>query len=156
MVRKVSGLLATGLVAGTGFAGVAAAASQQATLALKASLDAKQQIPPQTYKASQASGHFTGTLAHVGSSGASKLTWHLAFAHLSSPVTTAYVLVPPSGGGAQFSIELCTRCASSATGVTEVLPANLTKAISTRTSYVLILTKKNPHGEIRGRMTVRR
>jgi hypothetical protein len=150
---KIVSALALGL-ASIVFVGSAVAASGQSSIALAASLNAKQQVPPQAYKAGNASGHFTGTLTHVGRSGSGKLSWHLAFAGLSSPVTVAEVFVPPSSKTGEVVVQLCARCAPTSTGVTETLSAHVTKALSTGTSYVVIQTKKNPKGEIRGRMTV--
>jgi hypothetical protein len=126
------------------------AASHQSSFALKASLNAKQQVPPQAHKATDASGRFSGTL-----NGSGKLVWHLSLAKLSSPVTVAEVFIPANAGkGGQIDLQLCAKCAATSAGVTEALPADVAKAISTRPSYVLIRTKKNPTGEIRGLMTV--
>jgi hypothetical protein len=152
---KLATVLALGLTSIV-LAGPSLAASGQTSIALSASLNAKQQVPPQVYKATGASGRFTGTLTHTGSSGGGKLSWHLIFANLSSPVTVADVFVPPAGKGGEVVVQLCSRCAATSTGVTETLSANVAKAISTRASYVVIGTKKNPSGEIRGRMTVTR
>jgi hypothetical protein len=138
------------------FAAPGWAASGESPVALKASLNSKQQVPPPKYKAGSASGRFTGTLKEVGRKGAGELSWHLAFTKLSSPVTVAYLLVPPGAKNGQIVVQLCSRCASSSTGVTETLSADIAKAISTGKSYIVIGTKKNPAGEIRGRTTLTR
>jgi hypothetical protein len=132
--------------------GSAVAASGASPVAIKANLNVKQQVPPPKYKAKNASGDFTGTLKAVGRKGAGELSWHLAFTHLSSPVTTAYL----STKNGQISVQLCLRCAPSSKGVTHTLSADITKAISSGPSYIVIGTKKNPSGEIRGRTTITR
>lgn len=135
------------------FVGSAFAGSvQMATL--KASLNASQQVPPQVHKTLDASGSFKATLRRVGSHGRATLNWRLSVARLSSPVTVAYIDVPQRGRAGEFVVELCIRCATVSSGVTKTLPADVTKAISTRTGFVVIRTKKNPKGEIRGRITV--
>jgi hypothetical protein len=135
------------------YVGSGLAASGQATTGLSASLDAKQQVPPQVYKASDASGRFTGTLTRTTSNGVGKLVWTLSYSKLSGPATIAYVEVPRSGKAAEIVVQLCHRCTSDANGVVMPLTAGVTNAISTRASFVVIRTKKNPSGEITGRIT---
>lgn len=149
-MRLVAALAAVASIVfvGSAFAG----GTQMATL--KASLNASQQVPPQVHKTADASGSFRATLTRAGSGGRSKLSWHLSVAKLSSPMTVAYIDVPRSGSAGEFVVRLCIRCAAASSGVTGVLPPDATKAISTRTGYVVIQTKKNPKGEIRGRITV--
>jgi hypothetical protein len=142
------------VAAATAFAGNALASSGQTKVALKASLNAAQQVPPQVYKVTDASGRFTGALTEAGSNG--KLAWTLSFAKLSGPVTVAYVDVPRTGKSGEVVVQLCRQCASGAKGVVTPLTASVTKAISTSTSYVVIRTKKNPNGEIRGRIALTR
>jgi len=155
MKRKVSvGVAALLLAAG---AGVGLAWGAQAkSVTMKATLTANQQVPPQHVKTPNASARFTGTLlryergtgAHLRGRGS--LTWALTYKNLSSRAKQAEVVIPsPSGPG---SILLCRPCKPSSHGVVKPLPIARTSALLTRTSYVVIYTKKNPKGEIRGRI----
>jgi hypothetical protein len=142
------------LVAALASAGAALAASGQTSTALKASLNAAQQVPAQVFKARDATGRFTGTLQPSGSDGAGQLAWSLSFAKLSGPVTVAYLDVPGGGKDGEVVVQLCRHCASGAKGVVTPLTASITEAITTRKGFVVIRTKKNPTGEIRGRISV--
>jgi hypothetical protein len=102
-------------------------------------------------KAASGSGRFTGTLLSSGS-GRSKLSWTLRYQHLSSRVTSAEIVVPAQGKQGTVAVQLCRSCKANAHGmVSPILPAS-TKALRTRTAWAVVYTKKNPKGEIRGRI----
>jgi CHRD domain-containing protein len=130
--------------------GIASAAGRTT---LKATLNAKQQVPPQVVKASAASGRFAGTLVKK-SNGRGSLSWHLTYRKLSSRVTVAYVVVPSKANSAQFVVALCQRCKPRSGGILLGLPKSTVNSVLTRPGYVVIRTKKNPKGEIRGKLTI--
>lgn len=149
------GLLIVGVVPvfALGVQGVLAGTAQ--TTSLHATLNARQQVPPQVVKAANASGRFTATLLRY-SSGRGKLSWRLNYSHLSSQATYAYISLPASGKTGEVVVQLCKARGCTPTTVgTSLLLAPVTRALATRAGYVSVQTKKNPRGEIRGKLTSR-
>jgi hypothetical protein len=103
-----------------------------------------------------ASGGFRGTLLRYSSGvgayrrGRGSLTWNLSYQNLSSRATSAWVVVPASGPHSRVTIGLCAPCRASSHGVVKPIPVGSTTALMTRKAYVVVSTKKNRAGEIRG------
>ena len=123
-------------------AGVALA-RQASTVKMRAKL--------QPTRPTSASGRFTGTVLS-SSNGRSKLSWTLTHRHLGSRVTSAELVIPAQGKQGAVSVQLCRSCKANPHGVVSpILPAS-TKALQTRTTWVIVYTKRNSKGEIRGRI----
>jgi hypothetical protein len=129
-----------------------AMAGAQSTVRMRATLNAKQQVPPQVVKAPSASGSFSATLRRKRG-GKSQLEWQLSYRRLSSRATLAYVRLPANRKQGEVVVQLCKgrHCKTKVEGTVR-LPAVVAKALSGRTGYVTIRTKKNPKGEISGRI----
>ena len=110
---------------------------------LRASLNARQEVPKQAVKVPAASGMFTGTLTGT------KLTWSLVFRKLSGPATAAHIHLGRPGKAGPVAVPLCGPCSSGAKG-TATLTAAQVKAVLGGGTYVNVHTAKNPAGEIRG------
>jgi hypothetical protein len=136
-------------------AGVALGVSHQAGFTLRSSLDANQQVPPQAVKAPKAKATFTGTLTTL-SDGRGKLTWSLSYSNLSSPATKGLLVIPQYKTKPAAVVEFCRGCKAHATGLVTPLPIRVAKALTTRAAWVSVRTKRNPKGEIRGRIVITR
>jgi hypothetical protein len=138
------------MVAFAALAGVAAA-RQASTVKMTARLTAKQAAKLQSVKVTRASGRFTGTLVRH-SNGRSRLSWTLRYRHMSSRVTKAELVVPATRTHGAVAVQLCRSCKANAHGVVAPILKPSTKALLTRTTWVVVFTKKNRKGEIRGRI----
>jgi CHRD domain len=131
-------------------AGVVLAAPGQTT-SVSATLNAKQEVPPQRFKAATASGRFSATLTKTKKG--YRMSWKLTFSKLSGKALFAHIHrgKPGKHGAALFS--LCSSCGSGAHGSAYASPGevNLMRAGQT---YVTVRTKRNPAGEIRGQIRV--
>ena len=115
---------------------------------LSATLNAKQEIPKQTFTVTGATGKFTATI--VGR----KLTWKLTFQGTSGPVLAAHIHLGKVGKANPVpAVPLCAPCRSGATGKVTVTNA-VERAIDAGGAYVNVHTKKNQAGEIRGQIKV--
>lgn len=121
------------------------------SVAMRAALDAKQQVPPQAVKAPNASGRFTAALLR-SSNGRGKLTWSLTYRNLSSEAIQASIVLPAVRPNGEVDVLLCRRCKASSHGTVWPILKYPTAALLKRPGYVVIRTKKNPKGEIRGRI----
>jgi hypothetical protein len=121
---------------------------------LSSTLTPAQQVPPQAVKAPQARATFAATLTRIAN-GRGKLTWRLSYAHLSSPVTKAFIDVPRTSSKPEVVVQFCGACTAGASGVVMPLPLRVANALESRSGWVSIRTKRNPKGEIRGRLVVR-
>lgn len=128
-----------------------AVARQATTVKMTARLTAKQAAKLQSVKVTKASGRFTGTLLRH-SNGRSRLGWTLRYRHMSSRVTRAELLVPAKGSQGVVAVQLCRSCKANAHGVVSPILKPSTKALLTRPTWVIVFTKKNRNGEIRGRV----
>jgi hypothetical protein len=144
LVLVIAVCFVSAAAAQSGFAGATQSNS------LKASLNSQQQTPPQKFKATGGSGHFTASLVRK-SNGKGTLSWHLSYQKLSSPVTSAYIFIAKHGKQGQVVVGLCTKCKTTASG-TLATSVVVTKALGSRTGEVTIRTKKNPKGEISGKL----
>jgi len=124
-------------------------AASSSTVQLRANLKA---APKQQVSVPNASARFSSTLV-VRKKTKSTLGWRLTYSGLSGAPTLAYIALPKSAKQGEVTVQLCKgrRCK---TGVAHSsrLPAIVAKALATRKGYVWVRTKKNPKGEIRGRI----
>ena len=149
MTRRL--LVVAVCVIGFGLLAGAAVAGQASTTKLTARLTSKQAAKLQTVKVTRASGRFTGTLRR-SSNGRGRLSWKLTYRHMSSRVTKAELVVPAKGKLGAVAVQLCRSCKARAHGVVAPIFKFSTKALLTRPAWVVVFTKKNRKGEIRGRV----
>jgi CHRD domain len=138
-------------VIGLGVPAGAALGRQASTVKMTARLTAKQAANLQSVKVTRASGRFTGTLLRY-SNGRSRLSWTLRYRHMSSRVTRAELVVPAKGKLGAVAVQLCRACKANAHGVVAPIFKLSTTALLTRPTWVVVYTKKNRKGEIRGRI----
>jgi hypothetical protein len=142
-MKKLAALgLALGLIA----IGAASAAPKE-TYKLKATLNAGQEVPKQTFKVAGATGRFTATMTENG-----KITWKLTYKTMSGAVMAAHIHLGKVGKAGPVVVPLCGPCHSGQTGSGQATAAQV-KAIEAHGAYVNLHTAKNPAGEIRGQVT---
>ena len=129
----------------------AAMARHASTVKMTARLTAKQAATLQSVKVTRGSGRFTGSLLRL-SNGRSKLSWSLTYRNMSSRVIRAELVIPATGKQGSVAVQLCSRCKATAHGVITPILKPSTKALLTRPTWVVVYTKKNRKGEIRGRV----
>ena len=117
-----------------------------------AKLDAAQERP-KSKGAEHASGKLLGTMT-VGPGGGS-INWRLSLKGLTGPATAAELHLGLPGKIGVVAVTLCAPCSAKAHGS---LGANggLLNALVSQPVYVNVVTKRNPKGEIRGRIVVRK
>ena len=128
-----------------------AGAGQASTVKMTARLTAKQAAKLRSVKVTNASGQFSGTLLRY-STGRARLSWTLKYQHMSSRVTKAELVVPATGKQGFVAVQLCRSCKANAWGVITPILKPSAKALLTRPGWVIVYTKKNRKGEIRGRI----
>jgi hypothetical protein len=143
-VKKLVAGLTVAVAASLAVAALAFGARASA-ISVHARLNAKQEVPAQVVKDTNAKGKFTGTL--VGS----KLKWKLTFSGLTGPATAAHIHLVAMGKAGNVAIPLCAPCKSGVHGKA-TLSAALKKALKHHKLYVNVHTAKNPNGEIRGQL----
>lgn len=117
---------------------------------LKAKLNARQAVPRPRRPARRARGVFTATLSPTGTG--ATLAWRLAFRRLSSPVRAAHIHRGRPGKRGSVLVRLCRPCRSRTIATSEVRGRSARKALMSGKAYVDVHTKRNPRGEIRGRV----
>jgi hypothetical protein len=103
--------------------------------------------------ARHATGTFTGKLIISGKN--SSLTWKLTSAHLSGAALHAGIYFGKMATASKLAMLLCNACSPVAQGYyhgSYVTGRRFVRAILRGHAYVVIQTKRNPHGEIRGRI----
>jgi CHRD domain-containing protein len=133
-------LVAVSLGAGSG---------RSETYGFKASLDARQEVPPQRVKVPAATGTFAGTLT-LGAA-RSRIAWTLTFSRLSGRAVQADIRLGALGRSGPIAVRLCRICRSAMHG-TATVTASTVSAIRGGRAYVNVATSKNPKGEIRGQI----
>jgi CHRD domain len=149
MMRRILFVVAALLAFGTMVA--LAAAGDTSAMRVRAVLNAKQEVPPQIFKAADASGRFTATLAKTKKG--YRMTWKLTFSKLSSKVTFAHVHRGKPGKHGPALFALCKSCKSGEHGSAYASPWEV-GLMRTGQTYVTVRTTKNPAGEIRGQIRV--
>jgi hypothetical protein len=140
-------VFAAGLFAGIGSAGEEGGAAT--AIGLRASLNARQEVPTPVGVPAGARGRFVATLVRKGTGGT--LFWRLTFSGLSGRATAAHVHRGTPGRAGPVMIGLCGPCRSGARGTAKV-GARTVRALLARGAYVNVHTAKNPAGEIRGQV----
>lgn len=115
-----------------------------------ATLTAKKEIP-KPVGSPKGTGSFTGTI------GAKRvLHWKLTFKGLTGAAAGAHIHIGKVGKAGPVAVVLCgTVCKSPVSGKA-TLTAAQQKAIKTGGAYVNVHTTKNPGGEIRGQIAVKK
>jgi len=139
---------------------VVAVALTATTLALAANrnrmaahLTARVEVPKPLGKTKKATGAFTASYALQGK--ALKLKWKLSFRHLTSVATAATLRKGKPGYiGSQITV-LCKPCKSGTTATT-LMRKGVLKTMRSGQLFVMIYTKRNPAGEIRGQIRAKR
>jgi hypothetical protein len=118
----------------------AASASPSKEIMLGAKLDAMQD-----HAKSSGTGTFTATIT------GSKLSWHLAFKHLTGPASAAHIHLGAKGKSGNVLIPLCGPCKANGMGTVKLNAMQL-RDVSKLATYVNVHTAKYPNGEIRGQV----
>jgi hypothetical protein len=83
------------------------------------------------------------------------LKWNLSFSHLTSRATGATLSEGKPGLiGTRITI-LCKVC-KSGKGATTLMKKSVAKALASGMTYVTLYTKRNPAGELRGQLLIKR
>ena len=112
-------------------------------------LGIRAEIPKPKGASPNAGGTFALTLTHTGSR--YSVTWKLTFYRLSGKALAAHIHIGPPSGTGPVVVPLCGPCTSGQSGKAPA-PAKLVAALKSQTAYVNVHTKRNPAGEIRGRI----
>jgi ABC-type nitrate/sulfonate/bicarbonate transport system substrate-binding protein len=118
--------------------------AQVVTYKLSSKLTVAQQVP-KPKKRSAGSATFTGTLTPQG-----KINWSFAARKLTSPVTRIELYTGKPGKAGKAVLQICAPCSRS--GVKPVQDTALERQIKEGGTYVVVQTKKNPAGEVRGQI----
>ncbi|MCA6117726.1 CHRD domain-containing protein [Bradyrhizobium sp. WSM 1738] len=133
-------LVTLALGAAIGFAGPAFADK------MKATLDGKSQVPPNTSTA-------TGTADIDYDPASKKLSWKLSYSGLSGPATAAHFHGPAEAGkNAGVAVAIPNAASSPVEGSATLTDAQAADLVAGR-YYINIHTAANPGGEIRGQVT---
>jgi hypothetical protein len=144
-------VMTTLFTAGTlaGLSGVTRGEESAATVSLKATLNAAQEVPKPRTGAGAAGGTFAAGLVRSATGG--KLSWRLTFKGLSGPAVASHVHLGKRGTPGAVAVTLCGPCRSGVRG-TAKLNLKTVRALLAGTAYVNVHTKRNPAGEIRGQV----
>jgi hypothetical protein len=103
--------------------------------------------------ATGATGALTGKLTIAGKK--SSFDWTLTFTHLTGTATHAGIYFGTTSKTAQLAMLLCNKCSSGAKSYysgSYVASPSFVRFIVDGGAYAIIVTKKNPQGEIRGQI----
>jgi hypothetical protein len=113
---------------------------------MKAALDGKAQVPPNTSAA-------TGTADIDYDPASKKLSWKLNYSGLSGPATAAHFHGPAEAGkNAGVAVAIPNATSSPAEGSATLTDAQAADLVAGK-YYINIHTAANPGGEIRGQVT---
>ena len=113
---------------------------------LKATLDSKSEVPPNTSAA-------TGTADIDYDAASKKLTWKVTYSGLSGPATAAHFHGPAEAGkNAGVAVAIPNATSSPVEGSATLTDAQAADLLAGK-YYVNIHTAANPGGEIRGQVT---
>lgn len=130
--------------------GLTLAAPQKDTVSLRATLNARAEVPKPTGVRTGAAGLFTGKAVELANDRA-RLTWRLTFSKLTGRAMAAHIHVGRAGRAGGVMVALCGPCKSGQRGAANITHAKLRKIRAGQT-YVNIHTAKNAAGEIRGQV----
>lgn len=126
--------------------GYAPSAVQPKTL-IRANLTAGQVVPTPSHVNGDAGGAFSATVA------GRRITWRMTFRGLTGRATRAEIHYGRRGRSGGLAVPLCSRCTSGITGSVLNASQTLRTALLNGRAYVIVLTKRNPQGEIRGQIS---
>jgi hypothetical protein len=148
MIRKLFSLVV--LVCGVTVS--LAAAADTNVVRVRAALNGRQEVPPQSFKVTNASGSFAGRLTKTKKG--YRLAWGLTYQGLSGKPFDSTIHRGRRGHHGPALISLCAPCGlRSAHGTAYVSPGELSLMRAGRT-YVNVRTVRNRAGEIRGQIRV--
>jgi hypothetical protein len=139
LAAVTAGLLAAGI------AGAAVGGGHAAT-AVRATLDARAQVPRPAAGAARAAGVLVATL------NGRALTWRLTLHGLTGPATGVHLHLGRPGKAGPVALKLCA-CPWGGSGRATLTAATAT-ALRSRGVYVDAHTAKNPRGEVRGQVAL--
>jgi hypothetical protein len=116
---------------------------------VRASLNARQEVPRPKGKVNRARGTFTATVTKAGTSGT--IAWRLTFSRLTGRALAAHIHSGQRGRSGPVIVPLCAPCRSGARGNADVGAAVLS-ALEAGRAYVNVHTRRNPAGEIRSQL----
>jgi hypothetical protein len=136
----------------------ASAAASPAAFELAATLDWRQQVPRPPHPVRAATGTLSGDLdIHVR-----EVHWKLVYRKLSGRATAAEIHLGNLGRRGPLLLGLCgpkvakaRLCKSGLSGSATVL-ASTVRALEAGDTYVVLHTLRNPAGEIRGQIAIKR
>lgn len=111
---------------------------------------------PSAVHARKATGNFTGKLIISGTN--SSFTWKLTSVHLSGTALHAGIYFGKAAKASQLAMLLCNRCSRVAQGYyhgSYVAGRRFARAVLRGRAYLVVQTRRNPRGEIRGRIRVK-
>ena len=150
----IAACAAAALVVAVVASGGTATKNQRAT-SFSASLTAKAEVPRPRVGNRRPTGTFTGQLALRGDR--EVLEWKLTYRRLTGKATGAHIHYGRPGKVGRIAMSLCSRCGrGSVTGFTLTSSRRALTAIRAGNAYVNVHTRRNPKGEIRGRIRVSR
>jgi CHRD domain-containing protein len=142
--------LVAGAAAALTLTGLALAVPQKDTVALKATLKARFEVPKPAGVRTGAVGLFTGKAVELENDRAT-LTWRLTFSKLTGRAAAAHIHVGRAGKAGGVMVALCGPCRNGQRGTATITHAKLRK-IRAGLTYVNVHTAKNAAGEIRGQV----
>lgn len=143
------------LAALAGLCLVAGALAARAEFDMAATLNWRQEVPRPAHPVRAAAGTLSGDLDHQSR----QLHWTLVYRHLSGKPTRADFHYGRSGRTGKSFLVLCgravRRCKSGLKGAAKI-PAQAVTAMEAGYTYVDLHTARNPRGEIRGQIAIKR
>lgn len=97
-----------------------------------------------------ATGRFTATVTSTGVG--ATVVWQLTFRRLTSQAVAAEIRSGKAGQVGRVLVSLCKPCRSGARGTAQVVGQPARRAILSGGAYLVVRTKTNPAGEIRGQV----
>lgn len=152
-MRRAGGLLVA--LAALGLAAVAWGARAEFDVA--ATLSWQQVVPKPSHPVKRASGTLSGDLDHQ----LRELNWKLVYRSLSGRPTRAEIHVGKLGRRGPLLLSLCgprakvVRCTSGLKGTT-IVSKSAVLTLEAGNTYVQVYTRRNPSGELRGQILIKR
>jgi hypothetical protein len=145
------------LVALGAFVLAGAAWGAQAEFDVAATLGWQQVVPKPSHPVKRASGALSGDLDHQ----MRELNWKLVYRGVSGRPTRAEIHVGKLGRRGPLLLSLCgpkakvSRCASGLKG-TKIVSKSAVLTLEAGNTYVQLYTRRNPRGELRGQILIKR